>query len=114
MHVQAVGVFCLGLFIGYLSWYFVVRIGKGQVTADTFAAVVGVIAGGVVIGLLKDFLTAKPDAWWYPIGLVAGFALYVVASAINKVTGGGFTPPVRIDAQTAVFPTSMGLFKEPG
>lgn len=112
MHVQAVGVFCLGLFIGYLCWYFVVRIGKGQVTADTFAAVVGVIAGGVVITLLKDFLSAKPDAWWYPIGLVSGFLLYVIASFVNKKTGGGDTSPVQIGDDSHLFPTAMGLFKE--
>lgn len=112
MHVQAVGVFCLGLFIGYLCWYFVVRIGKGQVTADTFAAVVGVLAGGVVITLLKDFLSSKPDAWWYPIGLVSGFVLYVAASYFNKRTPGGGTPPVQTDGSSVVFPTAMGLFKE--
>ncbi|MEY2467537.1 MAG: hypothetical protein QOF21_235 [Actinomycetota bacterium] len=109
MHVQAAGVFCLGLFLGYLCWYFVVRIGKGKVTADTFASVAGVIAGGVVISLLKDFLSTKADAWWYPIGLVAGFGVYVVFSAVNKLTKGGKTPA---GTDGTVFPTALGLFKD--
>ena len=83
MHVEAVGVFCLGLFLGYVCWYFVVRLGKEKVTADTFASVAGVVAGGVVLKLLDKYLSSGQDAWWYPIGLVAGFVAYLIAGLIN-------------------------------
>jgi hypothetical protein len=55
-----------------------VRIGPGQVTADTFASVVGVIGGGAVVSLPKDELGGTATLV-VPIGLVAGIVLHVVA-----------------------------------
>ncbi|MDQ3877761.1 MAG: hypothetical protein M3290_05355, partial [Actinomycetota bacterium] len=106
MHVESVGIFCLGLFLGYLGWYFVVRLGAGQVSADTFASVVGVFVGGAVLALLKEFLIVKTDVWWYPIGLVCGFLAYVIARWINAKTPGGETPPPA--GGGPIFPTAMG------
>ena len=109
MHVEAVGICLLGVYIGYLAWYFVVRIGAGQVTADTFASVAAVLVGGVVVSFLDDHLVRKADVWWYPIGLVIGFAIYVVFTVLNKIFG-------RVTAANengTILPTMVGVFRHP-
>jgi hypothetical protein len=109
MHVEAVGICLLGVYIGYLGWYFVVRIAANTVTADTFASVAAVLVGGVVLSFLDDHLARKGDVWWYPIGLVIGFALYVVFWGVNAKWGK--VTPTNPDGK--IFPTVAGVFRRP-
>jgi hypothetical protein len=83
LEVPAVGAFCLGLFIGYLAWYFVVRFGEGKYTSDGLVAIVGVALGGVVIKFIDDAALAPRDRWWYPVGLVAAWILFTIIQLIN-------------------------------
>jgi len=108
LQVQPVGVFCLGLFVGYVAWYFAVRMPRDKFSIDGLTAFVGVFAGGAVVKLLEDYLSKDADAWWYPIGLLAGFLLYVLFRVANKLVGDGG------DGDDPVFPTSLGLFKASG
>jgi hypothetical protein len=49
LEIPAVGAFCLGLFIGYLAWYFVVRLGLPGVSSvkPTFSFLASVPPGPV-------------------------------------------------------------------
>jgi hypothetical protein len=81
--LPAIGVTMLGVFIGYLVWYFVVRLGGEKYTTDGLVAVVGVVAGGAVIQFLKGGGLSAHDWWWYPVGLVIGWGAFVVFHFIN-------------------------------
>lgn len=80
--MDVIGSLALGIFMGYLAWYFVTRF--TQYNFDALASVIGVLAGGAVV----QFLGATGDArWWYPIGLVAGWLIYSIA---RTLTGEGW------------------------
>ena len=91
--MDVVGSLALGVFVGYLAWYFVTRF--TQFNFDALASVIGVLVGGAVV----QFLGATGDARWaYPIGLVAGWLIYSVA---RMLTGSGWpTLTSRADRQT--------------
>ena len=95
--VPAWGAALLGVFIGYLVWYFVVRLGGEHYTTDGLVAVVGVIAGGVVVQFMQDNSLSARDHWWYPIGLVIGWGLFVAFNLVNwvvkKISSDGSGPP---------------------
>jgi hypothetical protein len=78
--IQSWGSVALGVFIAYLTWYFVSRYEK--FTSEGLSAAVTVVAGGVVIAFLDAGLKTediRPDAhWWYPIGLLVGFVVFEV------------------------------------
>ena len=83
MHVPAVGAFCLGFFVAWLVFFFLVRLEAAAFTVKTLGSVLSLIAGGVVIKFLESDQVGKGARWWYPIGLVAGLAIYGVARTIG-------------------------------
>lgn len=85
--LPAAGAASLGVFIGYLAWYFIVRFGGERFTTDGLTAVVGVLVGGAVIDFLKTTGAATRDWWWYPIGLVIGWGVFIVFRFLNWMTG---------------------------
>jgi hypothetical protein len=87
LSVPAFGAFCLGIFVAYMVWYFVVRLQAAAYTVKTLSAVLALIAGGVVIRFLESDQVGKGARWWYPIGLVAGLVLFAIA----RLTGWGPT-----------------------
>ena len=74
-----VGTLVLGLFLGYMAWYFAVRVKDNWMTS--FASVAGVLFGGVVLAFMGG--VSSDDRWWYPIGLVIGGLLFAVARRLN-------------------------------
>jgi phosphotransferase system glucose/maltose/N-acetylglucosamine-specific IIC component len=72
--IEALGILALGVFLGYMAWYFATRVTDSWM--DSFAAVAGVLFGGVVLAFLGG--TSSDSRWWYPIGLVIGWVIYVV------------------------------------
>jgi hypothetical protein len=81
--LEAIGTAALGFFLGYMAWYFATRVTDSWM--DAFAAVAGVLFGGVVLAFLGG--TSADSRWWYPIGLVAGWVVYVI---LRKLNGGGY------------------------
>lgn len=81
-NVPAIGAGSLGFFVGYMIWYFVVRFAKDKYTSDGLVAVVGVFAGGIVVQFLEKGSTPT-QRWWYPIGLVIGWAVFSLFQFIN-------------------------------
>lgn len=73
MSVPAVAGFALGVFVGFLVWYFIVRLQTFTIAGLT--SLVGIIAGGAVIKLIEDNVKGSGIAW-YLIGLLVGFLLY--------------------------------------
>ena len=70
---ESLGNLALGVFLGYMAWYFIAR--NASKALDGLASVAGVVFGAAVLGLLS------PDAglrWLYPLGLVVGWAVWVV------------------------------------
>jgi hypothetical protein len=80
--IVAIGAALLGVFIGYMAWYFIVRFASDKYTSDGLVAVAGVVAGGAVIQFMKGNVGAR-DWWWYPVGLVIGWVLFVLFHLIN-------------------------------
>ena len=73
--VPAVGAFLLGVFVGYLVWYFLVRFEAPAFNTKVLASVISVAAGGAIAA----FLDVDPsDRWWYPIGLIAGWGIFTI------------------------------------
>ena len=72
--MDVIGNLALGIFLGYMAWYFVTRVSDKPI--DSFAAVAGVLFGGVVLAFLGG--TTSDSRWWYPVGLVVGWIIYVV------------------------------------
>ena len=104
--IEPLGIGCLGLFLGYLCWYFVVRIPIGKASIETFASVVAVLTGGLVIKFLDAHLERPVDVWLYPIGLVAGMALYI---GLSFATGKG--KQVTLLPTGEVYPNALGQFE---
>ncbi|MCP4710459.1 MAG: hypothetical protein GY869_17695 [Planctomycetes bacterium] len=76
MIIAAIGATCLGAIVGWLVRYFISRLEK--YTHQGLSAIVGVLLG---TGVIK-FLDQNPDVvWFYPIGLVVGFAVYHFTAA---------------------------------
>lgn len=97
--VASWGAFALGIFIAWLTWYFVRRLEDH--TPAGLVAIVGVVAGGTVVAFLDVGSTAQGSTehrWWYPIGLVVGFVLYALINWI--VTG---QPPTQVGRWVARF-----------
>jgi hypothetical protein len=75
--VPGTGAFCLGFFVGYLAWYFVVRLrsyGPGPLMG-----IIAAVAGTVVMAFIQADEVGRGARWWYPIGLMAGWVLFSVA-----------------------------------
>ena len=69
--VAVIGALCLGIIIGWLVRELVPRF--KNVSVKVLSAVVSVVIGGVVLAFLSR---ASDDTtiWFYPIGLIVGFA----------------------------------------
>ena len=80
---EQVGLIALGVFMGYMAWYFATRVKENWMTS--FAAVAGVLFGGVVLTFLGG--ASSDNRWWYPIGLVIGWLIYAIA---RKLVGEGW------------------------
>jgi uncharacterized membrane protein len=101
--LPSVGSLCLGIFVGFLVWYFVKRF--ANYTAEGLTAVVAVLVGGVITAFLDAPIPGVPSAaagsagpaaspehrWWYPIGLLAGFLLWYVAEWIRTKAAPSFS-----------------------
>jgi len=73
------GALALGIFIAYLTWYFVTRFTEFNVAG--LSSVAAVVAGGVVVMFLDAGAAAgqvQSHRWFYPIGLVIGFFVFVI------------------------------------
>jgi hypothetical protein len=90
--VAAVGAVALGIFLGYLTWYFVVRF--KEYSASALASVVGVFAGGTVVAFLGAQSISTSDVLgWYAIGLFLGFVVY---SVVAIIFGPDHRPPLML------------------
>lgn len=71
--VAAIGSLSLGIVVGWLVRYFIRRF--KSFTPKALGSVVSLIVGGAI----TSFLEADKSVWWfYPIGLLVGFAAYTV------------------------------------
>lgn len=84
MSVEAFGIFSLGVFIGYLTWFFVRRL--ASFTTEALTAIVGVVVGGLVVNFLDDNVGDESGIWWYPIGLLVGFVIYSLLQWLSSRT----------------------------
>ena len=88
--LPSVSALALGIFIGFMAWYFIKRF--KEYTTDGLTAVIGVLIGGVVVTFLDWTPTAAASGaasatatvdvvhrWWYPIGLLVGFLVWYTA-----------------------------------
>ena len=76
---EGLGNLSLGVFLGYMAWYFLSR--NASKSIDGLASVAGVIFGAATLQVLSA------DAglhWLYPVGLVIGWILWIV---VRKVGG---------------------------
>jgi hypothetical protein len=73
--VVATGTLCLGILIGILVAYFVEE--AKEMSFRVLSSAVGILAGGGVIGIFHLIGGTKPteEYWFYPIGLLIGFAI---------------------------------------
>jgi lipopolysaccharide export LptBFGC system permease protein LptF len=78
-----IGAASLGVFLGYIALYFIVRF--NQFDTKVLGALFAILVGGSVVAFIGD-KTARP---YYPIGLVGGLALYIF---VRVVVGGGTVP----------------------
>jgi hypothetical protein len=74
--IAGAGAFALGVVIALFAWYFVVRFGTFDITS--FSALVGVLAGGVVVTFIDKLRggTASGLAL-YCIGLLVGSLFFI-------------------------------------
>ena len=78
--VVAIGALCFGVVIGYVTYRTLAR--KEGAAISDIAAVVAAVGGGAVTALFDN---KKTDAFaYYSIGLLAGFALYLILSLIIR------------------------------
>jgi hypothetical protein len=74
--VPATGVFCLGVFVACLAWFFIVRF--RTYGAGALSAIITVVFGAVVLAFIEADAAGRGDRWWYPIGLLIGSVLFVI------------------------------------
>jgi hypothetical protein len=90
--IPSLGCFCLGALIGVLVRYYVSEAEK--MTLKVLASSISVLAGSGVIGIfhLMDPNGAASNAYWfYPVGLLVGFAVVAIIEMIEAAQGGGAT-----------------------
>lgn len=71
------GAFCLGVFLGFVTLAFVVRL--NEYTPAALGAIVAMLGGGAVMGLLSRTKGAEAAISWYLIGLLGGLLLFLIA-----------------------------------
>ncbi|MCI0345986.1 MAG: hypothetical protein L0221_11175 [Chloroflexi bacterium] len=84
---EEIGTLALGVFLGYMAWFFATRVTTNWMTS--FSSVVGVLFGGVVLTFLGG--AGSDGLTFYPIGLVVGWIIY----ALLKKFGGPGWPTVN-------------------
>jgi hypothetical protein len=67
----------LGIFLGYMAWYFIAR--NASKSLDGLAAVAGVIFGALAI----QFLSPGDNRWLYPIGLAVGWITWITIRVLG-------------------------------
>jgi len=93
--LPAVGALFLGIFVGWLTRYFLFRL--RSFTIQGLSGVVAVVSGAGVLRLLGTHTEA---VWLYPVGLVVGAVVYSVGACLGGAPpeGGIFTiDPTEID-----------------
>jgi hypothetical protein len=81
MNVEAVGAWCFGFVIGWVTYRTLRRTGE-PVALSNIATVIGAVGGAAVTALYTKDLFG-----WYAIGLAGGFFLYLIlGSTILKNT----------------------------
>jgi uncharacterized membrane protein YeaQ/YmgE (transglycosylase-associated protein family) len=85
-----IGLICVGFIVGWLILFFLRRF--QNFTVEVLGGILGLIFGGVVLSFLQ--MADKTDIWYYPIGLVIGWAIYQImyycelgAGIITTVSG---------------------------
>jgi len=90
--LERVGVYCLGLFVGYLL---ALGLAHSKPTLRLVLTVLGAAVGGVPIA----FLAQAGSKWVYPIGLLFGFLFFRLISAhaylFTESKGGSEETPLR-------------------
>ena len=77
MQWGAIGSLALGIFVGYLAWFWVVRL--ASYTTKTLAAILTVILGGVAVQFLTNNIKADGAGFGqYATGLLIGLIAYAV------------------------------------
>jgi hypothetical protein len=90
--IPHLGVLALGVFIGFLLGFALLR---SKPTVKAAITVVGAALGGGPVVFMKDAGTAK---WFYPIGLIAGL-FFVRAQTARMAIGLKYenpTPPKKV------------------
>ena len=84
-HVISIGAVCFGIVIGYVTYRTLVR--QDTASVSDIAAVVAAVGGGVVAERFSN--TAHSDSFgWYSIGLLIGFAAFLILRLIFEHTPG--------------------------
>lgn len=86
MDWAAIGATSLGIVAGWLVRYFIRRF--DSFTPKTLSAVLSILFGGAIVSF---FDADKSLFWFYPIGLLIGFAIYTI---IAILAGGIHNPGV--------------------
>lgn len=76
MNIASVGISCLGILIGILVAYYVEE--AEEMNFKVLSSSIWILAGTSVIAifrLIDPQSTTKDEYWFYPVGLLAGFAL---------------------------------------
>lgn len=81
--IPPVGVTCLGIVIGWLVRYYILRFNTFNV--ETLASLISILLGAAIIKLFES--DNKRLFWFYPIGLLIGFVLYTVLVLIASSHG---------------------------
>jgi hypothetical protein len=81
MTVPATGVFCLGVFVACLAWFFVVRFRSYGAVA--LSGTVAVVLGAVIVAFIEADEAGRGARWWYPIGLLTGSVLFAIVHRLQ-------------------------------
>jgi hypothetical protein len=89
--VVSVGAVCFGIVVGYVTYRTLIR--KQDAGISDIAAVIAAIGGGIVVERFDS--TKGTDTFgWYSIGLLAGFAVFLILRLIFERGKDGKPGPV--------------------
>jgi hypothetical protein len=90
--VISVGAVCFGVVVGYVTYRTLVR--KQDAAISDIAAVIAAIGGGIVVERF-DSAQGSDTFGWYSIGLLTGFAVFLVLRLIfERGSDGGAGPTI--------------------
>lgn len=95
MNIAAIGAISLGIVVGWLIRYFLLRFEKfnSQVLGSTLS----LLTGGVVIGFFGIVDPEQDVIWFYPIGVLVGFVIYSVTARLSGAPSKGSMYYVKKD-----------------